>query len=94
MKAGKLAVAFTLVILLAGSASAHAFSFCFSAGGGNHNRSGFYNRPPQPVGFGPGIYQTYPESPLYAAPYPGRYYRPLPVMPEYRSVPPEKDGTR
>ena len=57
-----------LIALLAGWSTAQAFSFCFSFGGGSNNRSDFYNRPPPAVGFGPGVYQSYPYSPAIVAP--------------------------
>ena len=74
-----------LTALLAGWSAAEAFSFCFSFGGSN-NRSDFYNRPPPAVGFGPGLYQRYPYSPVIAEPLYPPYYRPYyppPPSPDY-----------
>ena len=76
-KPGKLLLAFTLIVLLAGWSAVQAFSFCFSFGGGGKNRSDYYNRPPPAVGFGQGIY-NYPYSPVMAAPFYTPYYLPSP----------------
>jgi hypothetical protein len=77
-KSADLLVVTTLIVLLAGWSTAQAFSFCFSFGGGSNNRSDFYNRPPPAVGFGPGVYQVYPYSPVVAAPLYRPYYPPSP----------------
>ena len=77
-KTADLLVVAALIALLAGWSTAQAFSFCFSFGGGSNNRPDFYNRPPPAVGFGPGVYQTYPYSPVGAAPLYTPYYPPPP----------------
>ena len=87
MKSSRLPVALALIALLAWSSAAGAFGFCFSFGGGSNNRSDFYRGPPPSVGYGPGIYQAYPYSPVLAGPYNGgAYYLPPPLAPQYESI--------
>ena len=94
MKAADLPVALTLIALLAESSAAGAFGFCFSFGGGSNHRPDFYRGPPPPVGFGPGIYQAYPYSPIMAGPYARPYYMPPPVLPRHGDVPEQSAETR
>ncbi len=94
MKAADLPVALTLIALLAWSSAAGAFGFCFSFGGSSNNRSDFYRGPPPPVGFGPGIYQAYPYSPILAGPYRGPFYISPPVLPQGGDVPKQPAETR
>lgn len=94
MKSADLCVVLSLLVLLAGSSAAQAFGFCFSFGGGGKHRSDYYRGPPPPAGFGPGIYQAYPYSPVFAGPYgSGGFYPPPPPMPQYEK-PAKPDETR
>ena len=89
IKTADLPAALALVALLAGCSTAQAFGFCFSFGGGNNHRPDFYRGPPPPVGFGPGIYRTYPYSPVFSGPYRGPRYMPPPGTPRYEDIPTE-----